>query len=78
MDGTFLVSYERPTTSDDGQAELDEVIVNDFMDQQLRDVCLHCGNRKRNNFSVLEKDDLPPTRSEVSSNLLLVVYFKVA
>ena len=65
VDDTFVVSYERPSPGFDGRQELEEVNVNDFIDKQLKDICIHCGDRKRNNFTVLDKDGMAPIRAEV-------------
>ena len=62
---TFIVSYEQPVPGPNGRCELEEVVMNEHIGRQLRDLCTHCGDRKRNNFNILEKDGMAPARTEV-------------
>lgn len=72
---SFIVSYERPTPSGVGAGELEEVVMNEYVGRQLKDVCLHCGDRKRNNFNVLDKDGIPPIKTEVVFIALFLTSF---
>ncbi|ELT97121.1 hypothetical protein CAPTEDRAFT_213869 [Capitella teleta] len=56
---SFNIIYER---CQDGDTS--EVNVKVFEDQAMGDMCLFDGGRKRNNFTIMDKDDQQPVRVE--------------
>ncbi|CAH1800062.1 unnamed protein product, partial [Owenia fusiformis] len=54
---TFTVYYERPVDGD-----YEEVLINEEGEKPLSLVCAHCGNGKKNIFTVNDKDGKQPER----------------
>jgi ubiquitin carboxyl-terminal hydrolase 47 len=59
VDDTFSLAYEQQ-----GGAEVQETVINQMQEATLKDICTNCGNGRRNNFNVMDKDGLQPVKVE--------------